>query len=221
MKKSRKIVLIILAIVVIIAAAGFFYLNSKTVSFKETAEIKKWIEGDKLDTKVTDIVITKNINEEIKAKEGHSFVCITYTMKNKTDSAIEWKDFPLITLGSYKNGEAGERANKTYKTTDIDRTALKEYSYIMGVDLSAELMPIEKGDKKDDVEVYQVTDNILKNSSLFITFDIYDVGIKVEEGLSELPNLKKTLKQNEKKIKKKIKNQTIEQVEEDDNNKTQ
>lgn len=215
-----KIVIIIVFLLLIVGiGVGVYMLMPKGNTFSETKKMGDKLTGEKLELKVTDIIITDKINE-VKADADSSFVCIAYEYKNTSAEAIEWADFPLLTLGVYGSDQPGTPVETEFGNGDIDKDPLKQFSYVMGIDLNDALKPIEKGKVRYDAEVYKVKKSDIENKSIFITFDLFDVGIKVEDGLSKLPTLKEVLKKNKKAIKKKQKKQGITETEDDSTNST-
>ena len=85
----------------------------------------------------------------------------------------------------------------------------------MGLDLRDDLDPLAASSTRDDVDVFEIDKSYLTNNKIYILFDIYDKAIKVEEGLSTLPNLDETIKENQQEIKKEQEEMGIQDTPED------
>jgi len=180
--------------------------------FHSVVNLGDVITNDKIECTVSDIVVTDTLST-VKASEGNTFVCIYYEYKNVTDKFLKWEEFPFTTLGAYDTDSPGYTPDYEVSNESIDKDALREYSYIMGVDLRDDLDPLSAGNIRDGVDVFEIKKSALESKKIYLTFDIYDKAIKVVDGLSELPNLDETIKENQKEIKKEQEKTGITQTE--------
>lgn len=215
-KITKKTVLTFFSIIIAAFILGFtlFKIFPGGKSFSSVVKLGDTLTNGKVECKVEDIVVTDTIST-VKADSGKTFVCIYYEYKNISSSEIKWEDFPYITLGIFDSDEAGSRAKKELDNDNINKEALREYSYVMGLDLRDDLDPLAASSSRDDVDVFEIDKSYLTNNKIYILFDIYDKAIKVEEGLSTLPNLDETIKENQKEIKKEQEEMGIQDTPED------
>ncbi len=215
-KITKKTVLTFFCIIIAAFILGFtlFKLFPGGKSFSSVVNLGDTLTNGKVECTVEDIVVTDTIST-IKADSGKTFVCIYYEYKNISNSEIKWEDFPYITLGIFENDEAGSRAKKELDNDNVNKEALREYSYVMGLDLRDDLDPLAASSTRDDVDVFEIDKSYLTNNKIYILFDIYDKAIKVEEGLSTLPNLDETIKENQQEIKKEQEEMGIQDTPED------
>lgn len=200
-KITKKKILIFIGIILAAMVLGFgmYKLFPGGKSFNGIVNIDDRISNGKVECVVEDIVVTDKLST-VSAKEGKVFVCIYYEFNNISSESLQWEDFPYITLGIYQNDKVGNRAIDEIGNESINKEALREYSYIMGIDLRDDLDPLAASGLRDDVDVFEIDKSYFTNNSIYLLFDIYDKAIKVEEGLSELPNLEETVEENQEKI---------------------
>ncbi|WP_294466907.1 hypothetical protein [uncultured Anaerofustis sp.] len=190
---------------ILIAAFALGFTLSKVFPggkvFYSVVNLSDVITDGKVECTVSDIVVTDTLSS-VKASNGNTFVCIYYEYKNISDEDLKWEQLPFTTLGGYDTDKPGLTPDYELSNDSINKDALREYSYIMGVDLRDDLDPLNPGQSRDDVDVYEIKKSALTDKKIYLTFDIYDKAIKVEEGLSTLPSLKETIKENKQEIKK-------------------
>ena len=190
---------------ILIAAFALGFTLSKVFPggkvFHSVVNLSDVITDGKVECTVSDIVVTDTLSS-VKASNGNTFVCIYYEYKNVSGADLKWEQLPFTTLGGYDTDKPGLTPDYELSNESVNKDALREYSYIMGVDLRDDLDPLKPGQSRDDVDVYEIKKTELVKKKIYLTFDIYDKAIKVEEGLSTLPSLKETIKENKQEIKK-------------------
>ena len=218
-KITKKTVLIFLGIIIAASALGFglYKLFPGGKTFSGIVNLNDTLSNGKVECVVEDIVVTDTIST-IKASEGKTFVCIYYEFTNISGNEIKWEDFPYITLGIFDSDDIGSKSIKILDNDSINKDALREYSYVMGLDLRDDLDPLAASSTRDDVDVFEIDKSYLTNNKIYLLFDIYDKAIKVEEGLSTLPNLDETIEENQEEIKKEQEEMGIQETPQDSEN---
>ncbi len=218
-KITKKTILIFLGIIIAASALGFglYKLFPVGRSFNGIVNLNDTLSNGKVECVVEDVVVTDTIST-VKAGEGKTFVCIYYEFTNISDKEIKWEDFPYITLGIFESDDVGSKSTKILENESINKDALREYSYVMGLDLRDDLDPLAASSNRDDVDVFEIDKSYLTSNKIYILFDIYDKAIKVEEGLSTLPNLDETIEENQEEIKKEQEEMGIQETPQDSEN---
>lgn len=210
-KGPSKKTWIIIAALALAACLCIFAYNALTggKAFTETAEIGTKLENEKTRCVVKDIVVINKLLDS-KAADGKTFICVSYQYKNLSSEELVWEDFPLLSVGAYESDEPNHRPKQTFGNSSINKAALHSYSYISGVDLEMAKDPLPAGEVREDIDVFEVDESVFDNYSLYITFDLYNQGIKIDKDkMNKLPSIKETLKTQKKKIKKEQKKKGI------------
>lgn len=218
-KITKKTILIFLGIIIAASALGFglYKLFPGGKTFSGIVNMNDTLSNGKVECVVEDIIVTDTISTT-KAGEGKTFVCIYYKFTNISGKEMKWEDFPYITLGVFESDEVGAKSKKLLENESINKDALREYSYVMGLDLRDDLDPLAASSTRDDVDVFEIDKSYLTNNKVYIIFDIYDKAIKVQEGLSTLPNLNETIEKNQEEIKKEQEEMGIQETPQDSEN---
>lgn len=214
-KITKKTIGIFIGIILsaFILGFGLYKIFPGGKVFNGIVKLDDTISNNKVECVVEDIVVTDNLSTSLKADEGKVFVCIYYKYKNISNAELKWEDLPYLSLGVYNTDETGKAPVKTFDNSSIDNDALREYSYIMGLDLRGNLDPLEVSESRYDVDVFEIDRSLFTTDKIYLTFDIFDKAIKVEEGLSTLPDLNETIKENQDEIKKEQEEMGIQEIE--------
>ena len=207
--KGRKKWIAIIIAVLLAACFAVYMLMPHGNTFSQTAKIGDSFENDRTRCAVKDIVVIDQLLDS-KASEGKTFICVSYQYKNTSSEELTYEDLPLLSVCGYESDTPGKRPKLTVGNSSINKKALQSYSYISGTDLETEMDPLKAGEVREDIDVFEVDESIFDKYSMYVTFDLYDSGIKIEKDkMNKLPSMKETIKKQKKKIKKEQKKKGI------------
>jgi hypothetical protein len=182
-KKSKlRLILLIVAAVLVLSVAGYFVFRSQSVDRYATVSTV----GETLTNKAGTIEITFTQAETITDITGYDldsdyvYVALNYTVKNVSDEAITWEDYPLVSILDFtKKGDEYETISDS--EADYDFNALQYYSIEMGIDYTTILDDLATGEERVDADIFKIPADEFDADTQFISIEDVDTLVQIED----------------------------------------
>lgn len=107
--------------------------------------------------------------------ENYVYVGVKYTMKNKSDSPIEWKAFPLLSVREYIRDEE-DTGYILVENTDqgYEMTGLRNYAIFLELDLRPAKDNLEPGTERTTADIFKIAKTDYEAKEYFLTTDLFN-----------------------------------------------